>query len=89
MASSYMIPSRPSLPALTFFFTSSVFRSNIVDVESPAFVVKPMPAFGANAMPCTRGVSLMSPNDLSRRAVDDHDVRCCATRTRGRMPGRR
>ncbi len=36
----------------------------MVDVESPPFVVKPWPDDGANAMPCVRGVSGMSPSTL-------------------------
>jgi hypothetical protein len=75
VASSYIMPSRPSFPALIFFFTSSVFISNIVDVESPALVVNPRLAFGTNATPWTRGVSLRSPSTFPV-ARHEHASRC-------------
>ncbi len=46
-----------------------------MDVESPAFVVKPWPARCAKAMPCTRGVSPMSATTLAVAPSIDHDVR--------------
>ena len=58
--SSYMMPSRPG-PTLICLTAASVVRSNIVTVSSPELVVKPWPAFGAKAAPCTPGVLRMSP----------------------------
>jgi hypothetical protein len=44
--------------------TASVFRSNIVTVWSPLFVVKPWPALVEKPAPCTPGVFGMSPSTL-------------------------
>ena len=61
-------------PAFAFFFTSSVFKSNM-DVESPAFVVNARPAFGAERDAVHSGRVLDVAQDFPGRAVDDHHVR--------------
>ncbi len=48
----------------TFLITARLLRSNIVTVESPPLVMNPRPDLVAKAMPCTRGVSGMSPTTL-------------------------
>src|SRR6266481_2143555 len=68
--SSYMMPSRPPVGMRSFLITARVLRSNIVTVESPPLVMNPRPDLGAKAMPCTRGVSGMSPTTLPVRSEE-------------------
>ncbi len=56
-----MMPSRPPTATGIFLMNASVFRSNIVTVESPRFVVKPWFHFGTSAAPWAPGVFGMSP----------------------------
>ncbi|OLE80030.1 MAG: hypothetical protein AUF76_15310 [Acidobacteria bacterium 13_1_20CM_2_65_9] len=51
-------------PVSTLLSVCSVLRSTMLTLFSPPLLVKPLPP-GANAMPCTRGVSAILPTILS------------------------
>jgi len=52
------------VPAFTFLMSARVFRSKIVTLLSRPLLTNPRPRSWAMAMPCTPGVSGISPTTL-------------------------